>query len=807
MKKDGFKAMRKTKKLFAAAFAALLFISVFCVASPTARAVSHDTVATGTKYLVNVASGKYLCLKDNADKDYQNIQLANFNKDSVALVMKIKSKGSGLYAIQPAESTARYLNIAKSRTNTNVSIHDGNGSKYQGWYFSAEGNGIYTIRNATNESLCLNATGKSNGSNVTVTTYKKGNLYQQWRIENFSLKKDGDDPAITEYGMDVSQFQGTINWQAAKEYGIKFVILRAGWVGTVYNSKGKENANGSFLDPSFEQNYKAAKAQGIKVGAYVYSYSVNAKEATDGAKKTLQWIKGKDFDYPIYFDIEDPDYQEKLTTKVRTDMCVAFMNTVQAAGYESGVYASEDWFNNKLDCAKIAAVGSTWLAKWPKSDQANESHGEYQLWQYRSDGKVAGIAGNVDMNVSYDAYKSYSYTGGEIRPKYSYYNADMQKLTEGRDYTLGYENNVNVGLASVTATGIGNYAGKFSQKKYFRVIPRWIARPTFTLATNWAYTGVAVKPAVKAVYNGKTLSSKDYTLTYKNNKNVGTATITVKGKGNFFGTKTLNFKISKFNLKNAKVSGVKNKVYSGKARTLSLTVKTPAGVTLKNGTDYTVSYKNNVNFGTATVTIKGKGKNCTGSYTKSFNIVPQTPTAPKATKKSRTSISIKWGHSDYATRYQVYRATSQNGKYTYLYSTDNRWQYTYTNKKLSPGTQYYYKVRSYKKVGKTKIYSGWSSVLKTNTEIYGTTATLKANKKAKTVQLSLKPTKDASGYHVYMATSKNGKYKKLYSGKKPSFTATGLKNGKTYYFKVRTYKKAETGYIYSSYSERKSVRL
>ena len=799
--------MKKAKKLLAAVMAAFVSFGMLSVASPTAKALTHTKVATGTKYLVNVASGKYLCLNENTDKDYQNIELASYNKDAVKLVMKIKSVGSNIYSLQPAQSTTRYLNIKSSKNKENVAIFTSNGSKYQRWYFVSEGNGIYTVRSATNEDLCLNATGKSNGSNVTVTNYSKGNRYQQWKIEDFSLKKNGDDPAICEYGMDVSQFQGTINWQAVKEYGIEFVILRAGWVGTVYNSKGKENANGSFLDPSFEKNYKAAKAQGIKVGAYVYSYSVNAKEATDGAKKTLQWIKGKDFDYPIYFDIEDPEYQEKLTTKVRTDMCVAFMNTIQAAGYESGVYASEDWFNKKLDRSKIAGVGSLWLAKWPKSDQANESHGEYQLWQYRSDGKVAGITGNVDMNVSYDAYQSYSYTGNEIRPKFSYYDNEEKKLTEGKDYQLSYENNINVGIASVTATGIGNYSGKFQQKKYFRIIPRWIARPTFTLSSKQTYTGGSLKPSVKAVYNGKTLSSKDYTLSYKDNKNVGTATVTVKGKGNFFGTKKLTFSISKFNLKNASVSGISNKTYTGKARTLSLTVKTPSGVKLKNGTDYTVSYKDNVNFGTATVTIKAKGKNCTGSYTKSFNIIPQTPSKPKAVKKSRTSVSIQWGHSDYATRYQVYRATSKNGKYSYLYSTDNRWQYTYTDKNLTAGTRYYYRVRAYKKVGGKKIYGNWSEILETNTTIYGTTATLKADKSKKSVSLTLKPTKDATGYHVYMATSKNGTYKKLYSGKDPSFTATGLKSSTTYYFKVRTYKKAVTGYIYSSYSEPKSIRI
>lgn len=139
------------------------------------------------------------------------------------------------------------------------------------------------------------------------------------------------------------------------------------------------------------------------------------------------------------------------------------------------------------------------------------------------------------------------------------------------------------------------------------------------------YTGKAIKPAVKITKGSTTLKSgKDYTVSYKNNVKIGTATVTIKGEGDFFGTATQTFKIVK-NIAKAKVSGISNKTYNG-----SLITQTPkvvlGGKTLKNGTDYTLSYKNNVKVGTATVTITGKGS-YKGTIKKTFKI-----TAQKATK-------------------------------------------------------------------------------------------------------------------------------------------------------------------------------
>lgn len=183
-------------------------------------------------------------------------------------------------------------------------------------------------------------------------------------------------------GIDVSKYQGLINWSKVRT---DFAIVRAGH-GRYIDQK----------DPMFERNYAGAKAAKIPVGAYWYSYATSVGEARKEAEVCLQVLAGKQFEYPIYFDVED-SRQSKLDKATLTAICEAFCDTLEKAGYYVGVYASTYWFAHKLDHARLASRHTIWLADYRKyynRDMARNMH------QITSNGHVSGISGRVDLDIS-----------------------------------------------------------------------------------------------------------------------------------------------------------------------------------------------------------------------------------------------------------------------------------------------------------------------------------------------------------------------------------------------------------------------
>ena len=234
-----------------------------------------------------------------------------------------------------------------------------------------------------------------------------------------------------------------------------------------------------------------------------------------------------------------------------------------------------------------------------------------------------------------------------------------------------------------------------------------ISKASVTLSTStYAYDGKAKKPGVTVKLNGKTLKNgTDYTVSYSNNTKVGTAKVTITGKGNYTGSVSKTYSI-KNNFKKATVSGISTKAFTGKNITQSITVKYN-GKTLKNGTDYTVSYSNNKKIGTATVKIAGKGS-YTGTATKTFKINPAKQEIQKLTAKSK-AFFVDWAQKGSATGYEIQYAT--NSKFTSAKKvtiTNNKTDKT-TVSKLSGKKKYYVRVRSYTTVKGTKYYGAWSA--------------------------------------------------------------------------------------------------
>ena len=242
--------------------------------------------------------------------------------------------------------------------------------KYTGWqtiegrvfYFTADGNAV------TGEQVIQGAkyTFASDGSLVT----GNGTL-----------------------GIDVSKWNGTIDWTAVKNSGISYVIIRCGYRGS---SQGTLIA-----DPKFTTNIKGATAAGLKVGVYFFTQAVDEREAVEEASMVLEQIKNYKISYPVFLDVEPSGGRaDSISSETRTAVCKAFCQTIQGAGYTAGIYANKTWLETKLDPGALSAY-KIWLAQYAS---APTYAGRYDLWQYRATGKVSGISGNVDMNLSYLGY-------------------------------------------------------------------------------------------------------------------------------------------------------------------------------------------------------------------------------------------------------------------------------------------------------------------------------------------------------------------------------------------------------------------
>lgn len=195
-------------------------------------------------------------------------------------------------------------------------------------------------------------------------------------------------------GIDVSKYQTEIDWKAVKNSGISFVIIRCGYRGYSTGVLVK--------DPLFETHIKGATSAGLKVGLYFFSQAINEKEAVEEASMAIALAKKYTISYPIFIDTEQVSggRADGLDAAKRTAICKAFCETIKDAGYTSGVYACKSWYESKLNAGSLEAY-KIWLAQYASVPTYS---GKYDMWQYTEKGKVSGVTGNVDVNISYLGY-------------------------------------------------------------------------------------------------------------------------------------------------------------------------------------------------------------------------------------------------------------------------------------------------------------------------------------------------------------------------------------------------------------------
>ena len=195
---------------------------------------------------------------------------------------------------------------------------------------------------------------------------------------------------MSKLGVDVSKWQGgNIDWKDVKKT-MSFAMIRAGY--------GKEKSQ---VDKYFHTNIKNAQAVGMPVGVYWYSYARSVEEAKLEARVCLEVIKGYKLEYPVVFDIEDPS-QLQLSKRIKTDMCKAFCDVIEKAGYYAMFYTNCNWLKNHLYAEELLSKYDLWLAHW----HADKPAYECGLWQTTDKAIVEGISGGVDLNTSFKDYPS-----------------------------------------------------------------------------------------------------------------------------------------------------------------------------------------------------------------------------------------------------------------------------------------------------------------------------------------------------------------------------------------------------------------
>ena len=326
---------------------------------------------------------------------------------------------NGYYTIMALHSN-KYIDVANGSNvaGTNVQQYQGNGSDAQQWMLKDAGDGYAYVINKSGLYLDVNGAFSDNGTNVQVWT-GNGSAAQKWKLipvekevrKGYNAGYTGGmagSGSIVAYGIDVSEHQGTgFNFQNLKNSGYSYVILRCGFV--------------SRKDYRFEEYYAAAKAAGLDVGVYFYSYASTPAEASYEADRCLSYIQGKKFEYPVYFDFEDGSARS-YNGALAQQICNAFLSKIEAAGYLPGLYGYASWLDPNygawVPTSSICSKWECWMANYYNGSPVNVKSANYPstygMYQYTSSNYVNGV-GPLDTNVCYKDYpsivKTYHFNG------------------------------------------------------------------------------------------------------------------------------------------------------------------------------------------------------------------------------------------------------------------------------------------------------------------------------------------------------------------------------------------------------------
>ena len=565
-----------------------------------------------------------------------------------------------------------------------------------------------------------------------------------------------------EKGIDVSKWNGDINWNKVKSDGIDYVIIRGGF-------------GNSSVDQKFKSHIEGASKAGLKIGIYWFSYATSVAKAKEEAAKCLETIKPyKDkISYPVFYDFEyaSVDYAKKnginITKNLSTEMADAFLTDIKNAGYITGIYTNKD-FSDKYFESDLLYANNLWIAQYNQECTYNKP---YMMWQYTETGTINDIG-----TSSNPAYFDMNYT---------YLKPTNGSIAESK-----------IDLSSASSNNIDDVT----------------------------YTGNPIEPNVVLTLDNKTLKlDEDYTITYSNNTSVGTGEIIINGINRYTGTKTISFKINPQTISNVSlnsktinsitfswdkidnITGYEVYKYDEFSNTYTL-LDTISDNSINTYTDKNLTSASTYNYAIRAYKVIDK----TTYYGNYSNIFTDSTKVNKVTNlkldvRNATSLQISWDKVDNVDGYRIYRLDPSTNVYTLVDTIYGENITSYTHDSRVSATSYYYRVKAFKYLNGMNRYSDYSSTLKATTKPLQPVVSLSSTK-TKYINLSwTKISKRTTGYEIYMSTSKNGTYTLVGTTSNKSFSKGNLTKGKTYYFKVRAYRSVDNTKIYSSYSTVKSI--
>lgn len=561
------------------------------------------------------------------------------------------------------------------------------------------------------------------------------------------------------YGIDVSYYQGNIDWKKVKNSGVEFVIIRVGYRG--YGSAGT-----LVEDPRFKTYLDGAAKAGLKVGVYFYTQAITTAEAQEEAKFVLDRIKGYSLQMPVYYDIESVDYDTGrldsagLSKAQKTALCTAFCDTIIKSGYSAGVYANYTWLNYYIDGAGLGKKYPIWLAHYTSNTNYDQ---RMDMWQYSGSGTVSGISAYTDVNVWYSGKlplyvsdlisvkntstsNTFAWNGAPDATGYEVYQgtspSDPNKKKIG-DTKNTYFTNSNKSTGTMYKYMVRAYSdasGKRVYGDYSEVFT------TCTLPANISKISTSARGTSVTISWDKVSKATDYIVEHYVNgawKQVGT-------------TSSLSYKVNGITQNGVNMFRVKaRRNYSG------------------------VYYNGGYTYVNAEVTD-----------------IPSAVTGLRSTSNTSTSNTITWNASKKAEGYEIYQWIGTTDSYKLIGTTTST---KFTNSKKSSGTMYRYKVRAFNNVDGQRIEGAYSSEF--------TTCTLPANVSfslcstdVDSITLNWNKVSKATGYQVEMYT--NGTWKTLSTLSGTSYTVSDLSQNTAYRFRVRAIRNYNYINYYGDYTEK-----
>lgn len=561
------------------------------------------------------------------------------------------------------------------------------------------------------------------------------------------------------YGIDVSYYQGNIDWKKVKNSGVEFVIIRVGYRG--YGSAGT-----LVEDPKFKTYLDGATKAGLKVGVYFYTQAITTAEAKAEAKFVLDRIKGYSLQMPVYYDIESVDYDTGrldsagLSKAQKTALCTAFCDTIIKSGYSAGVYANYTWLNYYIDGAGLGKKYPIWLAHYTSNTNYDQ---RMDMWQYSGSGTVSGISAYTDVNVWYSGklplYVSdlisvantstsnkFAWNGAPDATGYEVYQgtspSDPHKKKIG-DTKNTYFTNSNKSTGTMYKYMVRAYSDASGKRVYGDYSDVFT---TCTLPANISKISASARGTSVTISWDKVSKATDYIVEHYVNgawKQVGT-------------TSSLSYKVNGITQNGVNMFRVKaRRYYSG------------------------VYYNGGYTYVNAEVTD-----------------IPSAVTGIRSTSNTSTSNTITWNASKKAEGYEIYQWIGTTDSYKLIGTTTST---KFTNSKKSSGTMYRYKVRAFNNVDGQRIEGAYSSEF--------TTCTLPANVSfslcstdVDSITLNWNKVSKATGYQVEMYT--NGTWKTLSTLSGTSYTASDLSQKTAYRFRVRAIRNYNYINYYGDYTEK-----